>query len=153
MAQEMFASESFVRGVVDIVLRDKKGRVKKQLRAVANLVVDNGKYGIADQLLATPSIAKPSHMAIGTGTTTPVVGDTALQAEVGTRVAFSSKTRSNNVVTMIGSFGAGNGTGAITEAGILNASSGGSLYSRVTFAAINKGANDTLELTWTYTIG
>jgi hypothetical protein len=92
-------------------------------------------------------------MAIGTGTTAPVVGDTALQAEVGTRVALSSKTRSNNVVTMIGSFGAGNGTGAIAEAGILNASSGGTMYSRVTFAAINKGTNDTLELTWTYTIG
>jgi hypothetical protein len=26
------------------------------------------------------------------------------------------------------------------------------MYSRATFTAINKGANDTLQITWTYTL-
>ncbi|WDU84199.1 hypothetical protein [Caloramator sp. Dgby_cultured_2] len=141
-----------VLGKLRIRLIDENGNVREEIEK-DNLIVNNGKYGIADQLLASPTIGKPTHMGIGTGTTAPTVGDTALVAEVGTRQAFSSKTRSNNVVTMVASFGAGNGTGAITEAGIFNASSGGTMFSRITFSAINKGANDTLELTWTYTIG
>ena len=52
----------------------------------------------------------------------------------------------------VASFGAGTGTGAITEAGLLNASSSGTLLCRTVFSVINKGANDTLGITWTVTI-
>jgi hypothetical protein len=128
------------------------GMVKEEKDLGYNLIVTNGKNGIADQLLGSPTIAKPSHMGIGTGTTAPAAGDTALVTEVGTRAALT-KSRSNNVVTNVGSFAAGNGTGSITEAGIFTASTAGTMYSRITFSAINKGSNDTLELTWTYTIG
>jgi hypothetical protein len=139
-------------GILDLVLKDEKGRVK-ETRKMENLIVNNGKYGIADQLIASPTINKPSHFAVGTGSTAPSATQTALVSETGTRVTFSSKTRSGKVVTMVGTFAAGNGTGALTEAGIFNASSSGSMYSRVTFSVINKGASDSLELTWTYTIG
>jgi hypothetical protein len=121
-------------------------------RTVTNLIVNNGRYGICDQLLASPTITKPTHMGIGTGTTAPALGDTALQTEVGTRQS-ASKSRSNNVLTLEATFAAGNGTGAITEAGVFNASTGGTLYSRITFSVINKGSNDSLTLTWTWTIG
>lgn len=141
-----------IQGLVDLVLRDQYGHIKERRQQVVNLIVNNGRYGIADQLLASPTITKPTHMGIGTGSTAPAVGDSALQTEVGTRVTVT-KSRANNVVTLVGSFGAGNGTGAITEAGIFTASTGGTLYSRITFSVINKGSNDTLELTWTWTIG
>lgn len=133
----LLRSRNRVRGKCVVELFDEFGRLKAR-RVVKNLIVNNGKYAITDQLLDSPTIAKPSHMGIGTGTTAPAAGDTALGAEVGTRVTVS-KSRSNNVLTISGTFGAGNGTGAITEAGIFNAATAGTMYSRITFAAINKG--------------
>lgn len=142
-----------VKGLVTAILRDEYGRVKARRKAVANLIVTNGKNGITDQLLASPTITKPTHMGIGTGTTAPAAGDTALQTEVvGTRQTIG-KSRNNNILTSVATFAADNGTGAITEAGIFTAVTAGTLYSRVTFSVINKGANDSLELTWTWTIG
>jgi len=49
-------------------------------------------------------------------------------------------------------FGAGVGTGAVTEAGIFNASSAGTMLCRTTFSVINKAAADTLGITWTVTV-
>ena len=141
-----------VKGWVTAILRDEHGRPKARRKAVANLIVTNGKNGITDQLLASPTITKPTHMGIGTGITAPAAGDTALQTEVGTRQTIN-KSRNNNILTSVATFAAGNGTGAITEAGIFTAVTAGTLYSRVTFSVINKGANDSLELTWTWTIG
>lgn len=120
---------------------------KQRTYSVYNTVTTNGKYGIADQILATPTLGKPTHMAIGTGTG----GTTALTTELD-RNALTSKTRSNAVVTMIGDWAAGDGTGALTEAGVLTASSGGDLWLYTTFSVINKGAADALQITWTLTI-
>ena len=69
------------------------------------------------------------------------------------RNALTSNTSSGGVLTMVGNWAAGDGTNsAIAEAGVLNAASTGTLYSRATFTAINKGASDTLQITWTYTL-
>jgi hypothetical protein len=139
-------------GFVKARLLDPNGKVKEAKDLGYNLIVDTGKQGIADQLLAAPTIPKPTHMGIGTGATAPAAANTALVTETGTRQALT-KSRSGNVVTNVATFGAGVGTGAITEAGIFTASTAGTMFSRIVFSAINKGANDTLELTWTYTIG
>jgi hypothetical protein len=136
---------------VQIVLRGPDGEIKQEA-TIHNLIVTVGKNGIADQLLASPSISKPTHMAIGTGTNAAAAGDTALQTELD-RNALTTKTRSTNVVTMVGDWAAGDGTGAITEAGILDAASSGNLYSRAVFSVVNKGSADTLQIVWTYTVG
>lgn len=47
----------------------------------------------------------------------------------------------------VATFAAGTGTGALTEAGIFNASSAGTMLNRVVFATVNKGASDTLIVT------
>lgn len=138
-----------LRANVHAVLRDQDGRIKEE-RRVHNLIVTVGKGAIMDQLLAAPSIGKPTHMAVGTGTNAAAAGDTALQTELD-RNALTSKTRATNVVTMVGDWAAGDATGAITEAGILNASTSGDLYVRAVFSVINKGASDTLQITWTIT--
>ena len=44
------------------------------------------------------------------------------------------------------------GTGAITEAGILNAGSGGTLLCRTVFSVVNKASSDSMTITWTVTI-
>ena len=52
-------------------------------------------------------------------------GDTALETEL--EELSTSTSVSSNVVTYTATFAAGTGTGAVTEAGILNASSSGTL--------------------------
>jgi len=125
-----------------------KNGKKIEERKVKNLVVNSGLNHIADQLSDSPDESAMSYMAIGTGTTAPTSSDTALESEVA-RVALTSKTDSGSELTYVGEFGEGVGTGAITEAGIFNASSGGTMLARQVFSAINKGASDTLRIEWT----
>jgi hypothetical protein len=55
-------------------------------------------------------------------------------------------------VVYVATFPPGTGTGAVTEAGILDNSTGGTLLCRTTFGVINKAAADTLGITWTVTV-
>jgi hypothetical protein len=92
-----------------------------------------------------------THMAIGSGTTDPAPADTALQTSLG-RVSLTSTTVTDNSVEYVATFAAGTGTGAVTEAGIFNASSGGTMLCRTEFAVINKAAGDSMTITWTVTV-
>lgn len=136
-------------GELEITLKDEFGNVK-QTAKVPNLVVTVGKTFIASRIVGT-SASTMSHMAIGTSSTAPAAADTTLGTEAG-RVTLTSATSANNVVSYSANFGAGVGTGAIVEAGILNAGTAGTLLCRTTFAVINKGANDTLTINWNVTI-
>ena len=49
-------------------------------------------------------------------------------------------------------FEAGDATGAVTEAGIFNAASGGDMLCRTVFSVVNKAADDTMSVTWTITL-
>ena len=117
---------------------------------IDNLVVTTGKNLVASRLVGTTP-AVMSHMAIGSGTTAAAAGNTALGSELG-RVSLTSGTASSAVVTYVATFAAGTGTGAVTEAGLLNASSGGTLLCRTVFSVVNKGANDSMTVTWTVTV-
>ncbi|MFD3158691.1 hypothetical protein ACFIJ5_17925 (plasmid) [Haloimpatiens sp. FM7330] len=140
-----------IKGQVNLILKDKEGNIKKEVKN-HNLIVSKGKDGIAEQLLDSPTIAKPAYMQIGTNDTKPILNDTSLKAAVGPRVRIG-KQRKLNVVTYKGVFGPGQGTGTIKEAGIFNAQTGGVLYARTVFGVITKGSEDTLEVTWSWTIG
>ena len=138
-----------VTGNLKVVLTGPDGQVKDE-QEFKNLVVTTGKAFIASRMKDTTDTAM-SHMAIGSGTTSAVVGDTALETELG-RVSLTSTTVTSNSVAYVATFPAGTGTGAVTEAGILNASSSGTLLCRTVFSVINKGAADTLGITWTVTV-
>ena len=92
-------------------------------------------------------------MAIGTGTTAAAVGDTALQTQSAI-VALTSTTPSSNTVVYVGTFPAGTPSTltAITEAGIFNAASAGTMLCHTIFAAVNKDTGDTMAITWTITL-
>jgi hypothetical protein len=137
-----------LKGAVALVLRDKDGNVKEKQEA-KNLIVDTGLNFICDRMKDDETAM--SHMAIGSGTTAAAAGDTALGTELG-RVALTSSTVTNNEIVYVASFGAGTGTGAVTEAATLNAASGGTMLCRVTFSEVNKAADDTLQITWTITL-
>jgi hypothetical protein len=138
-----------VTGNLKVVLTGPDGKIKDE-QEFKNLVVTTGKNFIASRMKDTTDTAM-SHMAIGSGTTAADVGDTALETELG-RVSLTSTTVTNNNVAYVATFPAGTGTGAVTEAGILNAGSGGTLLCRTVFSVINKGAADTLGITWTVTV-
>jgi hypothetical protein len=144
--QEIGVSEDNVR----IVLKDADGNVKRD-ETLHNLITTAGRNAIVSRLASSPGTAVPTHMAIGTGATAAAAGDTTLQTELD-RNAVTSNTASANVLTMVGDWAAGDGTGAITEAGVLSASSGGTLFARAVFSVINKAAGDTLQITWTFTL-
>lgn len=139
-------------GRVHICLRGSDGRIKDE-ETVDNLVVTTGRQHIADQM-ADQGAAAMSHMAIGTGTTAADATDTALETELD-RNTLSSKTQGigtdANKVTYVADWAAGDGTGAITEAGIFNSASAGDMLCRSVFAVKNKAAGDTLTLTWILT--
>ena len=139
--------ESRALGKLTIEVKDKDGNLK-QKQEVKNLVVDTGLDYIASRMKDATATAM-SHMAIGTGSTAAAAGNTALGSEAA-RQALTSTTVTSNAVAYVASFAAG--TGAITEAGILNAASGGTLLCRTVFSVVNKGASDSMTITWTVTI-
>jgi uncharacterized membrane protein len=136
-------------GELRITVTNPEGNITQET-VVPNLVVSAGKDFIAERMKDATTTAM-SHMAIGTGTTAAAAGDTTLGTEAG-RVSLTSTTVTSNAVAYVATFGAGTGTGAITEAGLFNASSGGDMLCRTVFSVINKGAADTLGITWTVTV-
>jgi hypothetical protein len=138
-------------GALTIQVLDPNGGVKQE-QTVDNLVVTVGKQFIASRM-ASASAAVMSYMAIGTGTTAAAVGDTALQSQSAI-VSLTSATASSNTVVYVGNFPAGTPATltAITEAGIFNASSAGTMLCHTVFAAVNKDVGDTMSITWTITL-
>ena len=121
-------------------------------REIKNLVVTSGKTFIASRMVGVASTIM-GFMELGTGATAAAVGDTALQTAIGSsRVALTSGTASTNVVTYVASFPAGTGTGAVTEAGVFNDASAGTMLCRTVFSVVNKGAADAMSITWTITV-
>jgi len=106
-----------------------------------------------------------AHTAVGTGTTTPTIGDTALVAQV-------FRTNSTGVPSISPTYGfaddysyayvehtrvflPGSGSGNLTEVGIFNASSGGTMWTRQLFkdefgapTTIIKTDDDELRITY-----
>ena len=119
------------------------------VQEVPNLVVTAGKNYVADRIKNNSTVM--SHMAIGTGSTPAAAGNTALGSE-SARTSLTSSTVTDNEIVYVDTFAAGTGTGAITEAGIFNASSGGTMLCRTVFSVVNKGASDAMTITWTVTI-
>ena len=140
-----------VTGKLLVQLFDENGLLKEK-REINNLVVTAGKNFIASRMTGAAS-AVMSHMAVGTGTKAPAAANTTLGAEIaGSRVALTTATTAANVVSYATTFNPGVGTGAVTEAGIFNDASAGTMLARTTFAVVNKGAADTLTINWTVTV-
>lgn len=137
-------------GNLDIVVRDSDGNIKEQ-RQERNLVVTAGLGFIASRMKDTTDGAM-SHMAVGSDNTAAAAGNTDLGSILGSREALDSTTVSGATVTYVSTFEAGDGTGAITEAGIFNASTSGTMLCRTVFSTVNKAADDTMTITWVITL-
>jgi hypothetical protein len=139
-----------ITGRVHLVRTNEIGQIVEE-RDVPNLVVTTGKNHIASKIVATTnSPASMTHMGIGTGTTSAAVGDTTL-TQTG-RMPLSSSSVLNNTITYTATFPAGTGDGAITEAGIFNANSAGTMLCRTVFPTVNKGSGDQISISWVITV-
>ena len=138
-----------LKGEFEVFLYDKKGMLK-DYRKVKNLTTNAGFTGVCEAM-GLGITAAFTYCAIGTGTITPDPGDSTLEAETA-RVAGGFTQVSTKVWSNAATFGAGTGTGAITESGLFNDASTGTLLCHQTFPVINKGASDTLVVTWQYTL-
>ena len=121
-------------------------------------VVAAGKNGAVQRLFdAGASIGIFNYGAIGTGTTAPTPSDTTLEAEVGARVhdinATPDPPSPTGTQSLVFVFAAGNGIGEISEFGLFNAASGGTMILRKLFPAITKGPTATLTITITSSVG
>ena len=92
-----------------------------------------------------------SHMAVGTGSTAAAAADTTLGTELD-RNALTSTTVTDNAIAYVCSWAAGDGTGSLTEAGLFNASSAGTMLCRTVFGTVTKSADDSMTITWTITV-
>lgn len=119
-------------------------------RHIPNLVVTSGRNWIASRMLGNSPVLM-THMAIGSGATAPAIGQTTLVTELA-RSAITGATNTGNSVTFTALYNAGVGTGALVEAGIFNAGTGGTMLARTTFGVLTKAAGDVVTVSWTITI-
>lgn len=146
-----------VTGKLNILLTGEDGSIKDN-REVDNLVVTEGRTFIASRMKDTTKTAM-THMLIGSNTAIADAADNlATFSAVGLtgtlRKLLTSTTAGTTTIIYVASFAAAEGTGPVTEAGITNVASGtvGDLLCRTKFDVINKGANDTMTITWTITL-
>lgn len=126
--------------------------------AVRNIITNAGLAGIASRINGAGSAAVFDYIALGTGTTAAAVGNTALETEITTGGGERSQATAsrvtenvtNDTARLVETF---NFTSdfAVTESGILNAASTGTLLCRQTFSAINVDDGDSLQVTWDVT--
>lgn len=146
-----------MKGHIKIELFDNEGNIK-QIIEKDNTFMAVGDAHVADQLASTENEAKMGWMAIGTGSTAFTTSSTTLNSQLDRNALNSGYPEqqggaSDNDVVYKANWAAGDGTGAIREAGIFNSSGTGTMLAASTFSVINKGASDTLTITWTVTVG
>ena len=124
-------------------------------RKLSNLITSAGKAGLASRVNGDGSEAAFTYIAVGTGTTAANVADTALQTETATsglsRAAGTASreqtTVANDTADITKTFSV-TGSVAVTEAGLLNAASNGTLVARQVFSAVNVVNGDSFAVTW-----
>jgi hypothetical protein len=148
-----FTESIKITGDVTITVFDSDGAIKNT-QDIPNLVVTTGKNHIASRIagIFTGEGAPISHMGIGTSTTTPTLSDTSILSALGARVVISSMnhTAAINTIVVVASFSGY--AGSITEAGMFNALTGGTMICRTTFGAVPVISGDTTVITWTLKI-
>lgn len=129
----------------------KNGEVVQKIN---NLVVTAGKELVAANLQGG-TVNPINYMALGTGTTDSQADptDTALETEIDRNaLTTAGGSVSGAVVTYEATWVPGDGTGAITEAGLFTTETGGTMLARTIFPVVNKGPDDTITVVWDVTI-
>ncbi len=122
---------------------------------VKNLMTNAGFALVAGRINGSGSPAAATYIAVGTGATAANATDTTLQTETATSglsrasatVSLVTTTVTNDTAQLVVTFSV-SGTVAVTESGVFNAASSGTLLCRQVFSAINVVNGDSLQITW-----
>lgn len=139
-----------IKGTLIAVLRKADGNVRVCRKD--NLIVDSGIDFICAAIGDTNREAVMGYVAVGTDDTATDAEQTSLENELARAAATYTHTTGTNVFTISGYFGPDVATGTLVEAGVCNASSGGTFLDRVVFGEINKEAADELTMTFQFTV-
>lgn len=144
-----------------MILRDAKtGKIKAD-DTYRNMVLTLAKNAIADHLRGTTANNRGTvtYIAVGTGSTAPVAGDTKLQAELFRKLLSVREISASgdNIAEFTVFFTTSEANGSLSEAGLFgdNASAttdSGILYCRTLINRV-KTISDTLTMVWTVTVG
>ena len=122
---------------------------------VSNGVPTVGKALVAGRINGSGAPAAATYIEVGVGTTAFNIADTALEtaitdsglARAAASVSLVTTDTTNDTAQLVLTFTV-TGTKAVTESGVFNASSAGTLLCRQTFSAINVVNGDSLQITW-----
>ena len=113
-------------------------------------VVNGGLAIITNRLKGAGT--EPSYLGTGTGATGAAVTDTVLQTPRAEARVLGTSTQQLTVVTgdtyqVVATVTYASTSGAITEVGLFDASSGGNMFLHGTFSAINVNPGDSIQFT------
>jgi len=128
-------------------------------RLISNLVVSAGAAGVASRINGAGSEAAFTYIAVGIGTTAAAAGNTTLESEIvdsGLVRAAATASRvttdvTNDTAQLLHTFSV-TGTKAVTESGVLNAASAGTLLARQVFSVVNVVNGDSFQVTWKFDV-
>ena len=119
------------------------------------MITNAGFAGVASRIGGNGAEAVFNYIAVGIGTDAAAAADTTLGTETAASglsraagtVSRSTTTVTNDTAELTKTFTV-SGSVAVTEAGILNASSAGVLLARQVFSAVNVVSGDSLAITF-----
>jgi hypothetical protein len=144
--QEKKAKEPIgIRDRVILTVKDKNGNVKQEYDSgwSPNGLTNAGFASVAGLILTDVGDTPYDFVAIGVGTTAFDPTQTALVSEIkrksatGSRVTTTVTNDTAQLVTTFSSADGLSGTSAVTESGVFNASTGGTMLCRQVFSALN----------------
>ena len=139
---------SSIKVIVTGELLDSEGNLKQKF--IKHNLITNVGYDFLYNCFANATRPDPmEYIAVGTGTKTPALTDTTLVKEIKRLKAGYSHASADKFLTLSATFGVGVATGALTEAGIFNAATKGTMFDRVTYPVINKEKLDTYIISFT----
>lgn len=152
LSKPVFHDKMGIRGECHIVLTHPDGTTDERL--LQNTVTELMDKQVADQM-SDGAGAAIGYIAVGTGTgqTSASTGLAAAEDINSLTTTTQGLSGDDNDSIYVGDWAAGDGTAAITEAGVFLENNNTTMMLYSSFSVINKGASDTLQLTWTASYG
>lgn len=144
-----------LRGCLEIILRNAYNGQIVERRLIDNTIVTAGRRWVLEAIQSANAASAQvfSNIAIGTSTTAPATGNTALGSENTRKVVgtWSNTNLTSNPPSWQAqvSFATNEGNTTLGELGLFNSNSGGTMLNRITFATIDKTTSNTLSITLT----
>ncbi|MCF7898936.1 MAG: hypothetical protein K9L31_03225 [Candidatus Pacebacteria bacterium] len=126
---------------------------------ISNLVTNAGMADVAGLINGSGSPASFTYIALGSGSTSADATDTTLETEITTNggaraeaaVSLVTTDVTDDTAQLVETFSF-TGALSITESGVLNAASSGTLLARQVFSTISVANGDSLQITWKFDV-